>query len=153
MKLGESEMRPMSMLPSVLTLCVVLARSASAEVLSAGGLTFSDELGGFRLISVTGSGSLLDPIVIVEETLDIGETVLVIRSRKEPPAKGADIHPPAFLNIAVTKIVPNRTCHAWAGFDMELREVLDAPSPYGDDLSFDQMRSFDRPMDSDNFAA
>ena len=146
-------MRPLSVLAPVLVVWVVLARSTSAEVFSAGGLTFSDELGGFRLISVTGSGSLLDPIVIVEETLDVGEAVLVIRGHEEPSADGAEIRPPAFLSIAVTKIVLNRTDQAWAGFDMELREVLDAPSPYGDGLSFDQMRSFDRPLDSDTFAA
>ena len=146
-------MRPMSVLSSVMALCFVLARSASAAVFSAGGLTFSDELGGFRLISVTGSGSLLDPIVIVEETLDIGESVLVIRGWAEPSADGLEIRPPAFLSIAVTKIVLNRTDQAWAAFDMELREALDTPSPYGDGLSFDQMRSFDRPLDSDIFAA
>ena len=51
-------------------LCLGLTVSASpapAEEFTAGGLRFSDELGGFRLISVTGSGTASDPIVVVEE--------------------------------------------------------------------------------------
>lgn len=146
-------MKPLWVFPSVLALCVSLVQPVSAEMWSAGGLTFSDELGGFRLISVTGSGSLLDPIVIVEETLEIGQIVLVIRRGKKPPAEGIMIRPPSFLSIAVTKIVLNRSGQAWAGFDMELRETLDTPSPYGDGLSFDQLRTFDRPLASDSFAA
>jgi len=146
-------MKPLWVLPLVLALFVSLTRPASAEIWSAGGLTFSDELGGFRLISVTGSGSLLDPIVIVEEMIDIGEAVLVIRRQKKPSADGAMIRSPSFLSIAVTKIVRNRSGQAWAGFDMELREALDTPSPYGDGLSFDQLRSFDQPLASDSFPA
>jgi len=146
-------MKQFSVLPPVLALCVSLAQPASAGIWSAGGLTFSDELGGFRLISVTGSGSLLDPIVIVEEMIDIGEVVLVIRSEEKPSADGAVIPPPSFLSIAVTKIVLNRSGQAWAGFDMELREALDTPSPYGDGLSFDQMQTFGQPLASDSFPA
>jgi hypothetical protein len=146
-------MKQFWVLPPVLALCVSLAQSASAEIWSAGGLTFSDERGGFRLISVTGSGSLLDPIVIVEEMIDIGEVVLVIRGAEKPSAEGTMIRPPSFLSIAVTKIVLNRSGQAWAGFDMELREALDTPSPYGDGLSFDQLRTFDQPLTSDSFPA
>jgi len=146
-------MKALWVLPSVLSLCVSLTRPASAEIWSAGGLTFSDELGGFRLISVTGSGSLLDPIVIIEEMIDIGEVVLVIRGEEKPSADGTMIRPPSFLSIAVTKIVRNRSGQAWAGFDMELREALDTPSPYGDGLSFDQLRNFDQPLASDSFPA
>lgn len=145
-------MKPPWVLPSVLAFCVSLTPSASAETWSAGGLTFSDELGGFRLISVTGSGSLLDPIVIVEEVVEIGQIVLVVRGEEKPSADGAMITPPSFLSIAVTKIVLNSSGQAWAGFDMELREALDTPSPYGDGLSFDQLRTFGQPLDSDSFA-
>ena len=146
-------MKPLWVFPSVLALFVSLTRPASAGIWSAGGLTFSDELGGFRLISVTGAGSLLDPIVIVEEMIEIGEIVLVIRGEEKPSADGAEIPSPSFLSIAVTKIVLNRSGQAWAGFDMELREALDTPSPYGDGLSFDQLRTFDRPLASDSFPA
>ena len=146
-------MKPLRVLPSVVALCVSLAQSASAEIWSAGGLTFSDELGGFRLISVTGSGSLLDPIVIVEEMIDVGEVVLVIRGEEKPSVDGTLIPPPSFLSIAVTKIVRNRSGQAWAGFDMELREALDTPSPYGDGLSFDQLQAFGQPLASDSFPA
>jgi len=144
-------MKQFWVLPLVLALCVSLTRPASAEIWSAGGLTFSDELGGFRLVSVTGSGSLADPIVIVEEMIDIGEVVLVIRGEEKPSAEGTMIRPPSFLSIAVTKIVLNLSGQAWAGFDMELREALDTPSPYGDGLSFDQLGTFDQPLVSDSF--
>lgn len=146
-------MRPLWVFSSVVALCVSLTQSASAEIWSAGGYSFSDELGGFRLISVTGSGSLLNPIVIVEELVDIGEIALVIRREEEPSAEDGMIRPPSFLSIAVTKIVLNRSGQAWAGFDMELREVLDTPSPYGDGLSFDQLGTFDQPLASDSFPA
>lgn len=146
-------MRPLSLSVSILAVCVSLTQSASAEIWSAGGYSFSDELGGFRLISVTGSGSLVDPIVIVEELVDIGQIVLVIRGEEKTSADGTMIRPPSFMSIAVTKIVRNLSGQAWAGFDMELREALDTPSPYGDGLSFDQLRTFDLPLASDSFAA
>ncbi len=146
-------MCPLRVFPSVVALCVSLTQSVSAEIWSTGGYSFSDELGGFRLISVTGSGSLLNPIVIVEEMVDIGEIALVIRREERPSAEDGTTRPPSFLSISVTKIVVNRSGQAWAGFDMELREALDTPSPYGDGLSFDQLRTFSRPLDSDSFAA
>jgi hypothetical protein len=39
---------------------LVGALAANADPMSAGGLSFSDELGGFRILSVTGSGSTED---------------------------------------------------------------------------------------------
>lgn len=50
-----------------------------AGSLEAGGLSFSDELGGFRLISATGSGRGSDPIILVEEIFGMGPAVLTIR--------------------------------------------------------------------------
>ena len=69
---------------SLLILVGLSPASPRAETWAAGSLTFSDELGGFKLLSVTGSGSFLDPIVIVEEIMDVGPAVLVIRRRERP---------------------------------------------------------------------
>ncbi len=80
-------MKPLCVLMSALIVSVTLD-SASAETRAAGGLTFSDELGGFRLISVSGTGSILDPIVIVEEITGVGPTILVIRGHQKPSAEG-----------------------------------------------------------------
>src|SRR5262249_30519083 len=52
---------------------------AAAASLSASGLTFSDELGGFNIVSASGSGTLADPFVVVEEITGPQEPVLVIR--------------------------------------------------------------------------
>ena len=145
-------MKPLCVLISALIVSVTLD-SASAETRAAGGLTFSDELGGFRLISVSGTGSILDPIVIVEEITGIGPTVLVIRGRQERSAEGYIVTSPAFVSVAMIKIVVNRSGQIWAGFDLELREALPTPSSYPDGLSFDQSRSFNKPMNSDAFAA
>jgi hypothetical protein len=145
-------MKSLCALMSVLIVCVS-PDSTSAETWAAGGLTFSDELGGFRLISVSGTGSILDPIVIVEEITGIGPAILVIRGRRERSAEGYMVTSPAFVSVAMIKIVVNRSGQIWAGFDLELREALTTPSSYPDGLSFDQARSFNRPMNSDTFAA
>jgi len=137
-------------------LCLGLAlsaRSGAAEEFTAGGLEFSDELGGFRLISVSGSGSLSDPIVVVEEITHVGPIVLIIRGQQmivledRPPRKAA------FVNLAVIKVVINATRRVWTAFDLELQEELRKPSPYEDGLSFDQLGSFsDEPFASDSFS-
>jgi hypothetical protein len=137
-------------------LCLGLAVSvtpARAEDFTAGGLRFSDELGGFRLISVTGSGSASDPIIVVEEITRVGPAVLTIRGQQMIAMKDAPARKAAFVNLAVIKVVINGTHRAWTGFDLELQEELKKPSPYEDGLSFDQLGSFsDEPFASDSFS-
>lgn len=129
----------------------VSSGSARAAMWTSGGLTFSDELGGFRLISVSGSGTIADPIVIVEELRDVAPAVLVIRGK--PVNDGKQFEIPRFIHLAVIKIVVNSSKRVWAGFDLELQEVLKMPSSYGDGLSFDQIGSFGAaPFRSDSFA-
>jgi hypothetical protein len=62
-----------------LALIVLASGPARAGIWVAGGYGFSDELGGFRLVSVSGSGSVTDPIVIVEEITELDPVTLVIR--------------------------------------------------------------------------
>lgn len=150
----------MKPLPAAVCLLLGLALGPGethAKVWTAGGLTFSDELGGFRLISVSGLGSIEDPIVIVEELTGIDPVVLVIRGQQDRApgaATGGDvIAGRPILYLAVIKIVLNRSRRVWGGFDLELQQELGSPSPYGDGLSFDQMGGFGARLHSDRFAA
>lgn len=139
-----------------LLLCLgltVAAPSVAAEEFTAGGLQFSDELGGFRLISVTGSGSLSDPIVVVEEIFQVGPIVLIIRGEQMVILGDAPPRKAAFVNLAVIKVVINATRRVWTAFDLELQEELRKPSPYEDGLSFDQLGSFsEESFASDSFS-
>ena len=134
-------------------LLVLPATGAGAATWAAGGFTFSDELGGFRLISVSGTGSANDPLVIVEEIGEVLPVTLVIRKDRTGPQKDSAIPGQAFVNLAVIKVVINTSKRVWGAFDLELQEVLKEPSPYGDGLSFDQMRGFDEVVSSDSFAS
>ena len=142
---------------SVVFLYLALALSdlaifpARAGIWEAGGLTFSDELGKFKLIFVTGTGSILDPVVIIEEIDGAGPAVLVIRPQRSSAADGYGIGASAFLLVAVITVVVNRGPWPWAGFDLELREIVDTPSTYADGLSFDQMQAFSNTPSSDSF--
>jgi len=130
----------------------VSVEPAPAEEFAAGGLSFSDELGGFRLISVTGSGSASDPIVVVEEITQVGPAVLIVRGQQMIAMADGLARRASFVNLAVIKVVINATQRVWTGFDLELQEELRKPSPYEDGLSFDQLGSFaDEPFVSDSF--
>src|SRR5215831_10795679 len=58
---------------------LAFAEAAVGAPISAGGLTFSDELGGFSILGVTGTGTLSDPFVVIEELHSSDDAVLVIR--------------------------------------------------------------------------
>ncbi len=126
------------------------AADGLAEMFEAGGLTFSDELGGFRLISATGSGSTSDPIVLVEEIFGMGPAVLTIRQSdaRDVTAPGMNV-----LLLSLVKVVVNKSAWRWSGFDLELRGASGQASVFGDGLSFDQIRIVGKPLHSDLFAA
>ena len=125
--------------------------AAAAKEWPAGGFTFSDELGGFEILSVTGSGSRSDPIVIVERIDVVGSSILVIRRQAQAGDDGKALTR-AFVQFSLVTVVINGTERNWAGFDLELQEELGQPSVYVDGLSFDQLRTFDdRVFTSDRF--
>lgn len=105
----------------------------------AGAYAFSDERGGFRILSVSGRGTKADPIVLVQELASASPVTLVIRAvgpvrafaHEEGVANG-------FLRLAL--VVVNGSGLAWTQFEFELQETLGQPSVYGDGLSFDQNR-------------
>ena len=136
-----------------LSLLVLTPAPAASEVWTAAGLTFSDELGGFRLISVSGSGTVSDPIVIVEEITDTAPAVLVVRGLQTRQGEASRLVVSSFTYLALVKVVKNLSRRVWIGFELELQEELRRPSPYDDGLSFDQMNAFrENPVRSDRFA-
>jgi hypothetical protein len=121
-----------------------------AATWKAGDFIFSDELGGFRLLSVTGSGTVSDPIVIKEEITELRPVTLIIRN-----ARGAEnriIPQRSWMYLAMIKVVINSTKRVWTAFDLELQQQITKPSIYSDGLSFDQFGSFDENFQSDSYA-
>jgi len=140
-------------LPRILALAVGLFVSgigaALSEPVTREGIVFSDELGGFRLLSVSGSGTLADPFVIVEEVSgDRGITLLVKGLTR---AFGNRVGTQHIVSFAVRKIVINRSDRVWRHYQMELREVPTRHSPYEDGLSFGQNSELGRTFVASNF--
>ncbi len=122
---------------------------ALAAPVSLGGLTFSDELGGFDIVKASGSGSLEDPFVLTEDFTGEGPAILVIRGMTH--GFGNRIRSHHDVGFALTKVVRNQTKQPWSLFNLELREFLDRASPFGDGLSFGQASTAGRPFRSDRF--
>lgn len=137
---------------------------ARSEAFSLEGLTFSDEFGGFRLISVTGRGTRQDPFVVVEEITNPKQAVLVIRGLDRN--FGNRIGSQHLTGFYVQKIAVNNSGVPWRSYKLELREFPDHPSSYSDGLSFGQgvldkipslsdkftdVREYDEPRDSVEF--
>jgi hypothetical protein len=130
------------------SLCLV-SGNLGAETWTTGGLAFSDDPGGARLLGASGTGAPDDPIVLIEEIVGPGPATLEIRNGRTghlnvSPAIG-------FLTLSVVKIIVNRGPWRWAGFDLELMTAPGQPSVYTDGLSFDQPRAFQRTARADRF--
>jgi len=138
----------LSLLACAIALATPSGRAAAAP-LSSAGITFSDELGGFTVVSASGTGTLADPFVVVEEITGPQEPVLVIRGNS--PLFGNRIGSHHLTGFALRKIVINKTEDDWNLFEMELRETLQHSSPYGDGLSFGQGSPIGHPFSSDKF--
>ncbi len=138
------------MLAGLLALAGMLAPGLQAAPVTLEGLTFSDELGGVEIVKGWGTGTLDDPFVLVEEITEPGPAILVVRGMRHQ--FGNRIRSHHEVGFALTKIVRNGTEQAWSLFNLELREFLDRPSPFGDGLSFGQASEAGRPFRSDRFA-
>lgn len=154
---GAARRTAAPLLPVILFVAATLSflRPAHAEDAArgwlAGAYSFSDELGGFRIRSVTGSGTKADPVVIGEELYSASPVTLVIRAAK--PVRAFDFsgdYANGFVHMRLE--VLNASERAWVEFEFELQEILDLPSTYGDGLSFDQGRSDANAISSDSFA-
>jgi hypothetical protein len=134
----------------VFLFALAFAQAVRADPVTVRGLTFSDEMGGFTILNAWGSGSLADPITVVEEVTAVTGTVLVVRGLG--PESGNPIptaHPACFV---LRKIVINATNRSWNIYDVELQKVLGTTSDIFDGLSFGQSSQAGRPFPSDRFA-
>src|ERR1700742_819018 len=115
-------------------LLIATASRAMADPVTVEGLPFSDELGSFRLVSVTGKGTIDEPFVVTEEITGPNDPTLVIKNFSQSFGNRVGTqHTAAF---AMEKIVINKTSKTWQGFQVELREIQNRPSTYEDGLSF-----------------
>ncbi|MER9327688.1 hypothetical protein [Mesorhizobium sp. M0488] len=138
----------------LLALLMATPTSVAADevkVWATGAYSFSDELGGFRITSVSGIGTKDDPLVITEELNSATPVTLTIRTAKPIQAFGKAGE---FANgIMYMRIdVLNNSGQAWIEFQFELQEILDRPSVFGDGLSFDQRNKTPDNIQSSNFA-
>ena len=125
-----------------------VAPPCAAAEFFAGGYSFSDELGGFRLISASGSGTPSDPIVIEEEIVEVAPITLVIRNHNFGGGSLRTVE----SQLTLVKRVQNLSNRVWAAFEMELQEIRKKPSTYGDGLSFKQFAALPPDVSSDSFA-
>lgn len=105
-----------------------------------GAYSFSDELGGFRITGVSGTGTKDDPITITEELNSASPVTLVIRAERPiRPFDTSGLYANGFMHLRL--VVTNNSGLPWLEFEFELQERLSQPSVFGDGLSFDQRRS------------
>lgn len=139
---------------SLLLMVFVAAPNAGAEngrVWFAGAYSFSDELGGFRIVDASGTGRKDDPFVITEEFTTSSPATMVIRATAPiRPFDQSGFFASGFMYFRI--IVLNNSGQAWVEFEFELQELYRKPSDFGDGLSFDQRRSDSGNVTSDSFA-
>jgi len=119
----------------------------------AGRFSFSDELGGFSITGVTGTGTRRNPYVI-QQTFDTAEpATLVIRTHRMDDVAKLPNNNITHSAIHVLIVTRNNSNLPWIGFGFELQEQKDVASTYGDGLSFDQLGRSDEDIYSNRFAA
>jgi hypothetical protein len=137
-------------------LCAVLLaascpRAEAGGIFETGAYSFSDELGGFRILSATGIGTRADPIVVTEELDTADPVTLTIRAiRPIQPFGTTGNYATGFLPLKI--VTRNNSGDAWIEFGFELQAIMNRPSDYGDGLSFDQAQREDDMIKSDSFA-
>jgi len=130
-------------LAAILAVLTTAPASLAAGLWQAGDFVFSDELGGFEILSVSGTGTADDPVVIVERITQLGPSIIVVRPASGQEDYSPDFRANPFMQLSLVIAVTNDSRRVWAGFDLELQEELGQPSVYRDGLSFDQLHTFD----------
>ena len=122
-------------------------------VWQAGRFSFSDELGGFTITGVSGTGTLRDPYYIrqIFHTADAG--TMVIRTHKLGKVARLPNNNITHSAIHVQIETTNASNLPWIGFGFELQEILNQVSTYGDGLSFDQLARKSSDVSSDRFTS
>lgn len=120
------------------------------KIAYAGAYSFSDELGGFRIVSAAGSGTRDDPITITQELISASPVTMVIRAVAPiRPFDHSGLFASGFIHMQV--VVLNNSGLPWVEFEFELQERLMQPSVFGDGLSFDQRKADSPNIYSDSF--
>jgi len=117
----------------------------------AGPYSYSDELGGFAIVDISGTGTLDDPVVLTQEFFSASPVTLVIRA--EQPIRPRFVegnYANGFIYLRVVAL--NNSGLPWLEFEFELQEILGEPSTFGDGLSFDQRRTDSTNIGSDRYA-
>lgn len=124
-------------------------RSARHEW-TAGAYSFSDELGGFTIWSVSGIGTRADPVVI-RQTLHSASPVTIVIRAVGPlqPFGRPGLSANGFISLHLE--TRNGSGQAWLEFEFELQERFGVPSTFGDGLSFDQRRTENASVGSSAF--
>ena len=126
-------------------LLLLMAAPVAANPVTLEGVTFSDESGDFTILSVTGTGSLADPFVVIEEVTG-SAPMLVMRFLNENFGNRLGTRSP--IGMALIKMVINHSETSWDGYRIEARSAPPARSPDDDGLSLGQGWSRRPPMDS-----
>jgi hypothetical protein len=128
---------------AALLLCPLLMGQAPADDgrWYAGAYSYSDELGGVRIVAISGTGTRDDPFEITQEFETASAVTLVIRAVRPvrlfqgPSAEFAT----GMIHMRVVAL--NNSGLPWIGFEFELQEQKGQPSSFEDGLSFDQRRT------------
>lgn len=117
----------------------------------AGAYSYSDELGGFAITGISGSGTIDDPVVIHQELVSASPVTLSIRA--ELPIRPRFV-PGNFANgfIYIRLVTLNNSGLPWLEFEFELQEIEGEPSTFGDGLSFDQRKTDSSHIGADRYA-
>lgn len=134
----------------MLTLLLVLPYAAAAGEISLEGITFGEGSDNMRLLAVTGTGSVEDPFVVLEEIHSAGDAILIVRV--DAPEFGSRLRTLHAVGFALRKIVINNTGEPWDYFALELEFETGKGSDYYDGLSFAQSTEVYRPFLSNRFA-
>lgn len=110
-----------------------------SKLWAAGNYSFSDELGGFTIRGISGTGTRENPIAIDEELYSASPVTMVIRANggTTPDQQAGDL---ATSAIHLKLNIRNASGQAWIEFEFELQEILNHASIFSDGLSFDQRR-------------
>jgi len=116
-----------------------------------GPYSFSDELGGFTIESVSGTGTLSDPYFIRQTLYSASPVTMVIRAERPiRPFDAGSYFANGILHMRIE--ARNASNFGWIEFEFELQEILHQPSVFGDGLSFDQRTEDKETISSDRFA-
>lgn len=137
---------------AILLTITLAAHAQEHKEWNAGPYSLSDELGGFTITSVTGTGVREDPIVITQEFASSSPVTLVIKALK-PGQTHDDPHVFATGNLRIRLETLNNSGQAWSEFEFELQERKGQASIFSDGLSFDQRRQDGQNIDSDSFGS